>query len=575
VVRTVGHKREGIDELKQTIAQAAQSPIAASRLVLGPELERALRAITAELPARLTAAERGWTATRFLVDDEALVESLRARGLRVGPALAEAAKQRAAIEANTGQDITLFVMQRYYGFIDGLLLEITVRPQRSDARALSNRIDSVLVNRALGLPIFLAVMYGIFWLTFSAGDLPMGWIEAGFEALGESVSGLWPADSESHLRSLVVDGAIAGVGGVVVFLPNILLLFLGLAILEDTGYMSRAAFIMDRFMHKFGLHGRSFIPMMSGFGCSIPGIMATRTLENERDRLTTMMVLPLMSCGARLPIWMLLIPAFFADRWRAPMLWSIYLIGVGLALALAFVLRKSVLRGDDAPFVMELAPYRLPTLRAVVGKMTERAWIYLRKAGTVILGVSILMWFITAYPKKTTYKVDQAIVAGDIQIVEDAEPGALAPGAPERITAADAANRRAAEDLRHSIAGRIGTTLEPAIEPLGFDWKVGTALIGAFAAKEVFVAQMGIVYSMGETDESSIGLRETLRRDYPPLVGFSLMLFLLIATPCMATVAVTRRESGGWKWPMLQFVGLTLVAYLLSLAVYQIGSLFT
>lgn len=574
VVRTVGHKREGIDELKQTITQASRAPIAASRLVLGDDLERALRAITAELPARLSAAERGWTATRFLVNDEALVESLRSRGLRVGPALAEAARQRAAIEADTGHDITLFVMQRYYGFIDRLLLEITVRPQRSDARALSNRIDSVLVNRALGLPIFLAVMYGIFWLTFSAGDLPMGWIEAGFEALGESVSALWPAGSESHLRSLVVDGAIAGVGGVVVFLPNILLLFLGLAILEDTGYMSRAAFIMDRFMHKFGLHGRSFIPMMSGFGCSIPGIMATRTLENERDRLTTMMVLPLMSCGARLPIWMLLIPAFFADRWRAPMLWSIYLIGVGLALVLALVLRKSVLRGDDAPFVMELAPYRLPTLRAVVSKMTERAWIYLRKAGTVILGVSILMWFITAYPKKTTYQIDQAIAAGDVQIAEDADLQVLAPGAPERITAEDAANRRAAEDLRHSIAGRIGTTLEPAIEPLGFDWKIGTALIGAFAAKEVFVAQMGIVYSMGETDESSIGLRETLRRDYPPLVGFSLMLFLLIATPCMATVAVTRRESGGWKWPILQFVGLTLVAYVISLAVYQIGRLF-
>lgn len=400
-------------------------------------------------------------------------------------------------------------------------------------------------------------MYAIFWLTFTVGELPMGWIEAGFAALAEAVDGLWAPGSDSMLRSLLVDGVIGGVGGVIVFLPNIVLLFLGLAFLEDTGYMARAAFLMDRFLHRFGLHGRSFIPMMTGFGCSIPGIMATRTLENERDRLATMLVLPLMSCGARLPIWMLLIPAFYPPAWRAPMLWLIYVIGVVLALVLATVLRATVLRGRDAPFVMELPPYRLPTGRAVTRKMTERSWLYLRKAGTVILSISIVMWVITAYPRKASYDVDARIAAGELAPLGDVELEAA----------------RAAEDLRHSVAGRIGAAMEPAIRPLGFDWKIGTALVGAFAAKEVFVAQMGIVYSMGESEEAAGDLQATLRRDYSPLVGFSLMLFLLIATPCMATIAVTRRESGSWKWALLQLGGLTGVAYLVSLAVYQIGSL--
>jgi ferrous iron transport protein B len=310
-------------------------------------------------------------------------------------------------------------------------------------------------------------------------------------------------------------------------------------------------------MHRFGLHGKSFVPMMTGFGCSIPGIMATRTLENDRDRLTTMLVLPLMSCGARLPIWMLLIPAFFAPVWRAPMLFFVYAFGILLAFVLALVLRKSVLRGEEAPFVMELPPYRVPTLRAVATRMAERSWLYVRKAGTVILGISILMWFITAYPEKDTYDVDAALAAGQVT-----------------LSGSEIAHARAAEDLEFSVAGRVGKAVEPVIRPLGFDWKMGTAMLGAFAAKEVFVAQMGIVYAMGETDEESQGLRETLAADYSPLVGLSLMLFLLIAAPCMATVAVTRRESGSWKWALLQVGGLTAVAYVISLVVYQVGRLF-
>jgi ferrous iron transport protein B len=338
--------------------------------------------------------------------------------------------------------------------------------------------------------------------------------------------------------------------------------------LEDTGYMPRAAFLVDRFMHRFGLHGRSFIPMMTGFGCSIPGIMATRVMENERDRLTTMLVLPLMSCGARFPIWMLLIPAFFAEEWRAPMLWTIYMVGITLALFLALLLRRTVLKGEEAPFVMELPPYRLPTVRAVAMKMVERSGIYLRKAGTVILGISVLMWIITSYPKLDSYQIDSEIAAGRISVGEKKIAGV------ETITPNEVEKRRKSEELANSIAGGMGRAMEPIIKPLGFDWKIGTAIVGAFAAKEVFVAQMGIIYSMEETGEEFESLRCGLRRDYSSLTGFSLMLFLLISAPCMATIAVTRRESGGWKWALVQFGGLTIIAYVISFLFFQIGRFF-
>ena len=555
VVETVAHRGHGRERLVEAIQRAVARPVPTRRLVLGERLERAIaRVRPALVGADITPDRLDWVATKLLLGEDRFVERMRSGGEAARRALAAAETARADLESATGQDVALFVTERYFGFANGLVRETLRSAPRADARAVSDAVDRILVHRILGLPIFAAVMYGVFWTTFTVGELPMGWIEAGFGALGGWISSLWPAGSGSPLRSLLVDGVIGGVGGVVVFLPNIVLLFLGLAMLEDTGYMARVAFLMDRVMHRFGLHGKSFVPMMTGFGCSIPGIMATRTLENERDRLTTMLVLPLMSCGARLPIWMLLIPAFFAPVWRAPMLFFVYGFGILLALVLALLLRRSVLRGEDAPFVMELPPYRLPTLRAVIQKMTERAWLYLRKAGTVILGISILMWFVTAYPKKDVYDVDALVDAGEVTMTE-----------------VEQANARAAEDLRHSLAGRIGTWMEPVIRPLGFDYRMGTAMIGAFAAKEVFVAQMGIVYSMGETDEDSEGLRETLARDYSPLTGLSLMLFLLVAAPCMATVAVTRRESGSWKWALLQLVGLTTVAYLVSLVTYQVG----
>ena len=569
VVETVGHRAQGVADLKRAIARAASHPAGPSRLVLGETMDSAVASIRRLLPSQEHAIFRSdWMATRLLVGDGEY--GPRVAAMPGGQAaLKEAERQRTRIEARTHADIAVFVTERYFGFVDGLLREVRTQDSRVDARQMTDHIDAVLVHRLLGLPIFALVMYAIFWLTFKVGEVPMNWIDSGVQFLSGRLAAFWPAGSPSLLRSLLVDGVVGGVGGVIVFLPNIVLLFLGLAFLEDTGYMARAAFLTDRLMHRFGLHGKSFIPMLSGFGCSVPGILATRTLENPRDRIVTMLVLPLMSCGARLTIWMLLIPAFFPPAWRAPMLWFIYAVGIAMALLLALLLRKTLLRGEDAPFVMELPPYRLPTLRSVLLKMTERASLYLRKAGTTILGISILLWAATSFPKPSHYVVDAQIASGRITVSATAGTG----DGRTRLSEQDVAGRRKAEDLEHSVAGRIGHALEPAFRPLGFDWKILTAMIGAFAAKEIFVAQMGIVYSIADADKGSEGLRAILARDYSPLVGLSMMIFLLIGTPCMATVVVTRRESGKWGYALLQLGGLTGIAYGLSLLVYQVGRL--
>jgi len=583
VLTTVGSAGLGVEELRDAIAHAAQHPVGTDgRVRLGERLELALAAVAARL--RQTSYDTPslpWTAEKLLVADPAWVAPVARIGADGAGAVAAAAEWRQRLEREAGEDIALLVTRRYREFIEEALRDARHRPPRPDARAVSDRVDRLLVHRWLGLPLFLAIMYGLFWATFRLGEAPMGWIEEGIARASALISGFWPAGAESPLRSLLVDGILGGVGGVLVFLPNIVLLFLGLGLLEDTGYMARAAFLMDRFLHRFGLHGQSFIPLMSGFGCSVPGIMATRTLRNERDRLVTILVLPLMSCGARLPIWMLLIPAFFPASARAPALWLIYVTGVAVALVLAATLRRGWLGGEPSPFVLELPPYRVPTVRALGLQTVDRARVYARKAGTTILAISIVLWAASTWPKPRAGEFDGAATSGETAIVlvgtapapwigagAPPTPGPAAP-APEETEALSA--RRAAENLRASLVGRFGTLLEPVLRPMGFDWRLGAGLVGAFAAKEVFVAQMGVVYALGEPDGSSEGLRRALRENYPPAAGCALMLFLLIATPCMATVAVTRRETGGWKWAMAQFWGLTAIGYGFATLAYQVG----
>jgi ferrous iron transport protein B len=308
--------------------------------------------------------------------------------------------------------------------------------------------------------------------------------------------------------------------------------------------MARAAFVMDRIMHKIGLHGKSFIPMLIGFGCSVPAIMATRILENRRSRLTTIMVIPLMSCGARLTIYALFIPAFFRPAWQGPVLWLVYLIGIALGIVAAKVLRLTLLRGETMPFVMELPPYRLPTTKGVLVHTWHRGWLYVRKAGTIILALSIVLWFAMNFPK-------------------------LPQEGQDNLSEEQA--RQAS--LQHSVVGRIGQAIEPVFRPLGFDWKIDTALIGAVAAKELFVSQLGIIYAVGSADDDAPGLRDQLRADYTPLTGFCVMLFCLISAPCVATVAMTRQETNSWRWALFQFAGLTVMAYTITFVVHQVGRL--
>ena len=691
IVPTVGHRGKGMTELLDAaVAVASGERGHHVEIHYGREIEEEIRKIRGVLERRDVTVDRcapRWLATKLLEHDKEIRD-------RIDDAEVHAVVDRsmAHLRRIYGDLPEIVIADRRYGFISGACQE-AVRATVETRHTMSDRIDAVVTNRVLAIPLFLALMYLAFHLTFALGEAPMGWLEGFFGWLAGAIASWWPRGADSPLKSLLTDGIIGGVGGVLVFLPNILLLFLAIAILEDSGYMARAAFIMDRLMHKMGLHGKSFIPMLIGFGCSVPAIMATRTLEDEKDRLTTIMVTPLMSCGARLPIYALIIPAFFPEAWRAPMLWFIYLIGIVLAVVLARILRKTVFRGAETPFVMELPPWRLPTLKGVFIHMWERGWLYLRKAGTIILGASIILWALTSYPKPAAYsrnydgmaararedylaavhslnadlglpaesdlladavraelamKAEQekhwegepdfaaaerrkagtislltrqpggdvlrdfletrdamraahaefeaAIADGDVE-ADSTRYLALAhrrdevlaslKGADAQVYAAvgryfdtahapflrkmrEISRSRQAEDMADTVAGRIGHGLEPLLRPMGFDWRIGTALIGAAAAKEIFVAQLGVVYSVGEEPEA---LRARLREDYNPLIGFCIMVFCLITAPCVATIAVTKQEANSWKWALFQLSTLTVMAYVVTVVIYQVGFL--
>ena len=547
VVCTVASKSKGLNDLLGAIIETFQKPAASAGGIInyGREIEEELKKIERLLDSEHSLVEKygsRWLAVKLLEQDKEILD--KGHNKDVVNAVVKSVKHLTEI---LGDEPGIIIADRRYGFISGSCQE-AVKTSAELRHNTSDLADKVILSRVLGLPIFAGLMYAVFNLTFWVGGPLMGWIEGFFEWLAGAITGLWPTGAESALQSLIVDGIIGGVGGVIIFLPNILLLFLAIAVLEDSGYMARAAFIMDRIMHKIGLHGKSFIPMLMGFGCSIPAIMGTRVLENRRSRLTTIMVIPLMSCGARLPIYTLIIPAFFAPQWHGLMLWLIYAIGIALAIICAKLLRHTLLKGETVPFVMELPPYRMPTIKGTFIHMWERGRLFLKKAGTIILAISIILWAATSYPKPS----ETSLAGLSEEQVQEAE-------------------------MSYSIAGRVGKALEPVIRPLGFDWRIGTALVGALGAKEVFVAQMGILYSLGEVGEQSKAeaLRAQLQARYSPLVGFCIMLFVLISAPCIATLAICRRETGSWGWAFFQFFGLTALAYVITFIVYQVGSLIT
>lgn len=604
IIETVGSKGDGVKNiLDEAIKVAQNNKINYPVITYDNIIEKSLSSIEALVKEYAQGVENynsRWLSVKLLEGDKDVLN------LVPSPIVAEELKRAEQdIEQILGDTPETAIASARYGFISGACQECVTTTVEA-RHNMSDAIDSVLVNRVLGIPIFLGLMYLVFQLTFTLGDPFMGWIEEFFGFLGDKASVLI---SHDLLRSLIVDGIIGGVGGVIVFLPNIIFLFIAIAVLEASGYMARVAFIMDKLMHKIGLHGKSFIPFLIGFGCSVPAIMATRTLDNQRDRIITMLVTPFMSCGARLPIYLLIIPAFF-EKNQALVLWVIYLIGIIMAIVIAKLLGMTVLKGESAPFVMELPPYRVPTLKGVLTQMWERSWLYLKKAGTIILFISIVMWALTVFPQFPEEKAESytASLPALEQIVSDnteklSSLGYIIPN-EENMAEAEANNAKLSDadkaeaekiaavlddtnakideilfnyseaELEYSAAGRIGKFIEPVLTPLGFDWKIGTALIGAFAAKEVFVAQMGIVYSLGEVGEDSDALRAKLQENYTPLVGFAIMVFALLSAPCMATFAIVKRESNSWKWAFFQFFGMTFVAYITTLLIYQIGRLF-
>lgn len=604
IIETVGSKGDGVKTILEEAIKVAKNPeIKYPVITYDKVIEKYVNSVEELIKKYSTNIENyntRWLAVKFLEGDKDVMQTVPS------PIVAEEVK-RASVEIDEmlGDSPETAIASARYGFISGACQECVTTTVEA-RHNMSDAIDSVLVNRVLGIPIFLGLMYLVFQLTFTLGDPFMGWIEQFFGFLGEKASVLITHDL---LRSLIVDGIIGGVGGVIVFLPNIIFLFIAIAVLEASGYMARVAFIMDKVMHKIGLHGKSFIPFLIGFGCSVPAIMATRTLDNQRDRILTMLVTPFMSCGARLPIYLLIIPAFF-DKNQALVLWVVYLIGIIMAIVVAKILGLTVLKGESAPFVMELPPYRIPTLKGVLMQMWERSWLYLKKAGTIILFVSIVMWALTVFPlfpaeKAAEYEnklpeLEQVVETKTAELektgyvimtdenVQQAEEKNSKLSNEELLKVEqlmaeiDDANMQieqinndlAEAELENSAAGRIGKFIEPVLKPIGFDWKIGTALIGAFAAKEVFVAQMGIVYSLGEAGEDSDALREKLRENYSALTGFAIMVFALLSAPCMATFAIVKRESNSWKWPILQFFGMTAIAYIITFIIYQAGKLF-
>lgn len=571
IVPTVGNKKKGMTELLETIVELVENrnnypPV---QVNYGKETEKELlklNDIISQDSAITNSYRPRWLSLKLLEDDTEVTRLLSQH--KSADQLFEAAvKSKECLKSLYGEEPSEIITDRRYGFISGACSEAITRTaeHRHD---VSDKIDYALIHPILGLAIFAGLMWLVFHLTFTLAEKPMEWIELAMAGLSSLVSVILP---EGILNSLIVDGIIGGVGGVIVFLPNIMLLFLAIAILEDTGYMARAAFIMDRIMHKIGLHGKSFIPMLIGYGCSLPAYMGSRILEDKTDRLVTMHVITFMSCGARLPIYVLVCGAFWPEQ-AGNVMFSIYVLGLVVAIVMVKLLRITRFKGMSAPFVMELPPYRVPTIRSLLIHMWERSWMYLRKAGTIILGISIVIWFLMTFPQKKTYSQDYEMLIDSIN--QSFSSGKISLRERDSLMTAYE-NSRSAENLEYSIAGGIGKSIEPIIKPLGFDWRLGIALVSGFAAKEVVVSTMGTIYGMGETDEGSGALRTRLATDpkYSKLVAYAFLVFVLLYMPCMAAMAVFLRETRSLKETLFQIGYTTALAWLMAMVVYQGGRL--
>ncbi|OQA75506.1 MAG: Ferrous iron transport protein B [Candidatus Dependentiae bacterium ADurb.Bin246] len=446
------------------------------------------------------------------------------------------------------------ILAKRFNFIKNLIQQC-VKIEEIKEKTTTEKIDSILMNKFIGLPIFLFLMWGLFQLTFTLGEIPMDYIDTFFSSFIDVIKNII---GDNQLSSLLGDGVIAGVSAVVMFLPNILILFLGISLLEGTGYMSRVAFLLDGTFHKFGLHGKSFIPLVTGFGCSVPAYMAARTLKNERDKLLTLFIIGFMSCGARLPIYVLFVGAFFGSNNAGNILFVIYISGAILGLFAAKFLRAVVFKGKDEPFVMEMPKYRLPSLKLVYKEITNKAFMYLKKAGTFILAASILIWFMSNYPKYPNIEdeINQKI---ELAINDEVKK--------------ELQNELALYNLENSYLGKLGKFSEPFFAPLGFDWKMAVALEAGLAAKEVVVSTLSILYGLGESenpDEPTTTLVEKIKTNIPFEAAISFIVFVMIYLPCLAASMVFTKEAGGWKYLVYLFIFTTTTAWIMSFIAYNI-----
>lgn len=641
IVNTVGRTNIGTKELlAATVSVAASQKAPGVTINYGDLLEGKIAELVEDLKQAGTVTyPLRWIAVKLLEKDADVIGKVM-RFDNTEAVIQKAEAIREEIKDQVDLDV-VFQEYRHRFAVEVYNTCLTQAPTQLETR--SDRYDKILTHRILGLPIFMVVMWLLFNFVNTVGAIPQGWIEDGFTALQAWVVTVIP---EGQLQSLVSDGIIAGVGAVLSFVPLILLLFLGISFLEDTGYMARAAFVIDRVMRACGLHGKSFIPLLLGFGCSVPSVMGARILDNYKDRMVTILITPFMSCSARLPVYTLFAAAFFPPEWAGTVVFGVYALGIVFGIVFAKIFRKYLFAGEAEPFVMELPPYHLPTLKATLTHMFERGIMYLKKAGTFILAASILIWFITSYPMDVEYSKDydalhdqvaqtyemkdaetlahfgittddqkdavDKIVEDMKSTVQDATNAATAAGedapevaveedseAPELFNDIKDENKKlfpaawamyknsanldaendkldkeqASEKIEQSYAASFGKAINPVLEPLGFDWKMGLSLVAGLAAKEVVISTLGTIYAVGGDDQNPAPLTDYLQNDphFTPLIALTLMLFILIYPPCIAALAVIKRETGSWKWMLFMFFYENAFAWIACFIFYNIG----
>lgn len=580
-IPTVAVKGEGLDKLIAegiAVAQGNEREAHPVNVDYGRDIETRIQSIIDEHGLRdLLSSEFAarWVAIKLLENDEEIAKRIATdRSTSLPPeVILDAGKARDELRGQFHDDVESIITQRRYGFISSAFQQV-YEPPATQFDSFTDKIDSLLTHRLLGLPIFLLILWTVFQLTFTVGATPMDWIDAGVGMISDGVSAIL---GDTFWRDIIVEGAINGVGFVIVFLPNIVILFFCIAFLEHSGYMARAAFMMDRVMRVIGLHGKAFIPLMMGFGCNVPAVMAARTLDSERDRLLTSLINPLMSCSARLPVYVLLAGTFFAAKWAGTVIFSMYALGIFLAIAMGFLFSKTILRGQAAPFVMELPPYRMPTMRDLLINTWDRSKIFVKKMGGVILVGSLVVWVLTNFPRNVEYTQDYdariAAAESELATVADAPDGEQAQALQSRI--ADLQTAQSAEQMSQSYLAKIGNAMTPIFAPMGFDWQTNVAILTGFVAKEIVVSTYGVIYQVGtDIDESSGDLRSRLKSStLTPLRSLALMAFILIYTPCLGTLAAIRRETGSWKWTAFSVAYSLVLAWVVAVAIMQIGHL--